>query len=132
MPLCPRNQELAEALLNALSHIVQLTNRQMEAIRKGDHPLIADQDSQLEQAVGEKERALGAWREHAEEHGCCSDHPIRGPPPLQRAQGTLFYAALRRFAGEATLSPTQPGLFLGTLHDAGPKSSIRDIAAPSR
>jgi hypothetical protein len=70
MPIYPRNQELAEALLNALSHIVQLTNRQMEAIRKFDQPLIADLDSQLEQAVGEKERALGAWREHAEEHGC--------------------------------------------------------------
>ena len=70
MPVCPRNQELLDAVLILLSQIVVITNGQMEALRKNDRVRLAELDSQLERAVRERDRALTAWREHMKEHNC--------------------------------------------------------------
>ena len=70
MPICPRNQELLEAILALLSQIVVITNGQMEALRRNDRARLAELDSQLERAVRERDRALTAWREHMKEHNC--------------------------------------------------------------
>ena len=70
MPVCPRNQELLDAVLTLLSLIVTITNGQMEALRKNDRVRLAELDSQLERAVRERDRALTAWRDHMKEHKC--------------------------------------------------------------
>ena len=70
MPICPRNQELLDAVLTLLSLIVTITNGQMEALRKNDRVRLAELDSQLERAVRERDRALTAWRDHMKEHNC--------------------------------------------------------------
>ena len=70
MPICPRNQELLEAILALLSQIVVITNGQMEALRRNDRARLAELDSQLERAVRERDKALTAWREHMKEHNC--------------------------------------------------------------
>ena len=70
MPVCPRNQELLDAVLTLLSLIVTITNAQMEALRKNDRARLGELDSQLERAVHERDRALTAWRDHMKEHNC--------------------------------------------------------------
>jgi hypothetical protein len=70
MPVCPRNQELLDAILTLLSQIVVITNGQMEALRNNDRARLAELDTQLERAVGLRDRALTVWREHMKEHNC--------------------------------------------------------------
>jgi hypothetical protein len=70
MPVCPRNQELLEAILALLSQIVVITNGQIEALRNNDRARLSELDRQLERAVHERDQALTVWREHMKEHNC--------------------------------------------------------------
>jgi hypothetical protein len=56
-----------EELLQALK---QTTLAQLVAFQEKDSSTFTRLDKQLEQLVGEKERAIGAMREHAKEHKC--------------------------------------------------------------
>ncbi|MGH9861417.1 MAG: hypothetical protein ACRD5F_15475 [Candidatus Acidiferrales bacterium] len=67
---CAKNAELAAVVQGVLAKIVDLTKEQSAAFEKRDHGRMMRLDNQLENAIGEKERAIGAWNEHRKEHGC--------------------------------------------------------------
>ncbi len=69
---CPERDRLAEAVNDSLERIVKLTQEQLVVFRKGVLRRFEDLDRELEHAVGEKERRVGALREHEREHGCLS------------------------------------------------------------
>jgi hypothetical protein len=67
---CPRRIELAKDVESALEKLVRITRAAVDAFRKRDHSETERLDRELELALGEKERAVGASREHEKEHGC--------------------------------------------------------------
>ena len=68
--MCPKNQEMVEVIAGKLTQIVELAQAQTEARRNGDRKRAIELDKQLDLLYGEKERSVGAWQEHAAEHGC--------------------------------------------------------------
>jgi hypothetical protein len=53
-----------------LTHLAELARAEAEAIScKSDNTWLAI-DREIEHAVGEKERSLGALKQHQNEHGC--------------------------------------------------------------
>jgi hypothetical protein len=68
--MCAKNQELVEAVVGKLTQMVTLAQAQAEARKKGERERAIELDKQLDLAYGEKERAVGAWKEHTVEHGC--------------------------------------------------------------
>lgn len=67
---CEMQQKLAEEVQRHLSVLVDLAHAEREAVRTGDDALIMMIDKQIEAAIGDKERAMGALRHHRAEHGC--------------------------------------------------------------
>lgn len=63
---CSRLDSDIDAVLNQL---VELTSAQLDAFRAKNHTVVTRLDRELEHAVGRKERAFGAQREHARQHG---------------------------------------------------------------
>ncbi len=70
MPLCPIRRELADTAADILERIIETNKAQIEALRNADFATLIRYDRELENLVGEKERAYGALRQHAQEHGC--------------------------------------------------------------
>jgi len=68
--MCAKNQELRDAVNGKLTDMVNLAQAQAEARRKDDRERAIELDKQLDLAYGEKERAVGAWKEHTVEHAC--------------------------------------------------------------
>lgn len=68
--VCETQQKLAAEVQRYLSVLVDLAQAEREALRSRDDGLIMTIDRQIENAVGEKERAMGALRHHRREHGC--------------------------------------------------------------
>ena len=62
-----RLQKDVEAILDKLR---ELTTLQLEVFRSRDQPEFVRLDKQLELTVGEKERRIGALRQHSADHGC--------------------------------------------------------------
>jgi hypothetical protein len=69
MNRCDDCARLTAEIDAVLKHLVELTTGQLEAFRAGDNTVVARLDKELEHAVGRKERAFGAQREHAHKHG---------------------------------------------------------------
>ena len=67
---CPRQQEIMEELQEHLMRLAALAREEAEAVRTGSENLWMAIDKQIESELGEKERALGALKEHRREHGC--------------------------------------------------------------
>jgi hypothetical protein len=67
---CPKNVELTNAVNSILAKIVELTTAQLTAFQNGQHAEMMRLDKQLENAIGEKERSIGALSEHRKEHAC--------------------------------------------------------------
>lgn len=67
---CTRHDELLEEAQKVLESIHELSAKQVETIEQGVSQRFLSMDRQLELAMGEKERAIGALREHDREHGC--------------------------------------------------------------
>ena len=67
---CEVNAELASAVNEALAELVRLTSAQLLAFRNRDHGELMRLDKIMENAVGVKERAIGAYNEHRRSHGC--------------------------------------------------------------
>jgi hypothetical protein len=66
---CPEKGKLIEAARQSLDKIRKLTDIQYGAVNSyGDAIDSLDQD--LENALGEKERRLGALKQHRKDHGC--------------------------------------------------------------
>ena len=70
MTHCPVEQRLADDVSGALARIVELSKAQYEAFHRNDEGELMRLDKELELAFGEKERSIGALRQHREEHGC--------------------------------------------------------------
>ncbi len=70
MEQCSTRAELAAEVESVLQEIVDLTTQQLDHFRAGTHTVMMDLDRKLENAIGKKERAIGALREHTREHKC--------------------------------------------------------------
>lgn len=53
-----------------LKKVQQISTQQIKALDHLDDKRFARFDQELESAMGEKERAIGALRQHASDHGC--------------------------------------------------------------
>jgi hypothetical protein len=68
--LCLKKAELVAAVQLQLETIAQLALAEADAIKDKTESTWLDIDQKIELAIGEKERAIGALREHRKEHGC--------------------------------------------------------------
>jgi hypothetical protein len=66
---CSRCVELSSFVDEVLEKLVVLTRDQLTAFREQDHNRFMRLDKELELIVGNKERSIGALREHRREHG---------------------------------------------------------------
>ena len=73
---CPEYRRLASYVENVLGNLAQLTTLHLELFRAGDFSACKRIDKELELTVGEKERAIGALRQHMLEHKCQAREPI--------------------------------------------------------
>lgn len=67
---CAEYARLQSQVTAALQLLADLTSAQLEAFQSHNQELFMRLDKDLENAVGLKEWAIGAMREHAREHGC--------------------------------------------------------------
>ena len=67
---CAQYARLQSEVAEILQLIANLTSGQLEAFQTKDQALFIRLDKELENAMGAKERAVGAMRQHAKEHGC--------------------------------------------------------------
>lgn len=66
---CPEQERLVAEVVEALRQIIQIALRQRTALKSNSYgAYILDQE--FAEAVGEKERRLGALLEHERGHGC--------------------------------------------------------------
>jgi len=72
MTPCPKAAELSQSLNEILAHIVDLTKAQLDAFQENREGEMMRLDKELENAIGKKERAIGALREHRREHHCAA------------------------------------------------------------
>ncbi len=66
---CLRQQELIAEVQRHLVRLAQLARAESELI-SGDSEAWLEIDKEIELQIGEKERSMGALRQHREEHGC--------------------------------------------------------------
>ena len=67
---CPQHHNLDNEVQTVLQKLVELTGAQLKAFREQNDREFMRLDKELENAMGEKERAIGALQQHMEEHGC--------------------------------------------------------------
>jgi phage shock protein A len=67
---CPERQRLMGKVQQHLIRIAELSHAAADALANGNENLVREVDSLVEHELGAKERALGALRQHREEHGC--------------------------------------------------------------
>lgn len=77
MANCPEYNRLRSEVENVLGNLAQVTMLLLELFRAGDSQKYQHLDKELELTVGEKERAVGALRQHVREHKCQSTEPSR-------------------------------------------------------
>lgn len=70
MERCPEYVRLRAELENVLGNLAQVTTLLLELFRAGESDRYKHLDKELELTVGEKERAVGALRQHVREHHC--------------------------------------------------------------
>lgn len=68
MNRCEECARLESEVTAALQRLTEITTAQLDAFRAKDNAAVVRLDKELEHAVGVKERALGAQREHARDH----------------------------------------------------------------
>ena len=76
MPKCPELARLESEVENVLGNLAQITTLQLEMFRGRNLENWMKLDKQLELTVGEKERCLGALRQHIREHQCLERDPF--------------------------------------------------------
>jgi hypothetical protein len=67
---CNERAKLEGQANSVLEKLVRLTNAQLEVFQARNHAEFMRLDRELELTVGEKERTIGAVRQHIQEHGC--------------------------------------------------------------
>jgi len=70
MQKCPEYMRLERAVREVLLSLANLATMQAEMFHSGNDAEFVRLDKQLELLVGEKERAIGALRQHAKDHQC--------------------------------------------------------------
>jgi hypothetical protein len=70
MESCPEYDRLRSDVENVLGNLAQVTTLLLELFRAGESDKYKHLDKELELTVGEKERAVGALRQHVKEHHC--------------------------------------------------------------
>lgn len=53
-----------------MQHLIELTTLMRQVFLAGDYRVFSRHDKELENAVGQKERAIGALKQHSLEHRC--------------------------------------------------------------
>lgn len=71
---CREYEQLQAAVLEILEKIVGIVNAQLRAFQERNQASFSALDKTLETTVGEKERRIGAMRQHAIDHKC-QEHP---------------------------------------------------------
>ncbi len=66
---CPERERLAADVNRVLGRITEIAEQQRAALNVSSASFYC-LDRDLELAVGDKERAIGALRQHQKEHGC--------------------------------------------------------------
>ena len=67
---CPQKQLLMQRVQESLVSLSELTRGAVDALKKEDRDTVRRLDNEIETKLGEKERNMGALREHEAEHGC--------------------------------------------------------------
>jgi hypothetical protein len=67
---CAEYARLVAYVENVLGNLAQLTTLHLELFRAGDFSAARRIDMEVETTIGEKERAVGALRQHMLEHKC--------------------------------------------------------------
>ncbi|HXS95975.1 MAG TPA: hypothetical protein VN736_15325 [Candidatus Limnocylindrales bacterium] len=67
---CLLKQQLIDGVQKHLIRLSELAKDAAEALRMQDDMRVDETDREIERELGAKERAMGALREHAREHGC--------------------------------------------------------------
>ncbi len=70
MQKCPEYIRLEVAVSNVLIRLANVATIQAETFRSGNESEFVRLDKEIELIVGEKERAIGALRQHSKEHRC--------------------------------------------------------------
>lgn len=70
MPNCPEYDRLHAEVENVLGNLAQINTTLLELFRSKNISGVHRLDKELELTVGEKERTLGALRQHIKEHRC--------------------------------------------------------------
>lgn len=70
MEKCPEYARLRTEVENVLGNLAQVTTLLLELFRSDNSEKYKHLDKELELTVGEKERAVGALRQHIREHKC--------------------------------------------------------------
>lgn len=68
--MCKEHEELQAAVIEILQKVSAIVTEQLRAFQENDRPRFKALDEALELAVGEKERRIGAVRQHEADHGC--------------------------------------------------------------
>lgn len=67
---CPEYIRLEGEVSAVLQKLTEITSAQLTAFQENDPGKVMRLDKELELAIGEKERSLGALRQHVKEHRC--------------------------------------------------------------
>lgn len=76
MDTCPEYTRLRSELENVLGNLAQVTMLLLELFRSDNSEKYKHLDKELELTVGQKERAVGALRQHVREHRCRPTEPF--------------------------------------------------------
>lgn len=71
---CAEHEQLQSRVLEILEKITAIAGAQLRAFKENDKAAFAALDKATEEAIGEKERRIGALRQHDIDHRCQSDH----------------------------------------------------------
>ena len=75
MGACPEYSRLDHEARTVLQNLTLVTASALDAFRAGDHATFSRLDLEIEKLVGEKERIIGALRQHAKDHKCVPPAP---------------------------------------------------------
>ena len=83
MAACAEQIRLRSELESVLGNLAQVTTLLLELFRSGHSEKYEKLDRELELTVGEKERAVGALRQHIKEHKCSPSESHQAPVDRQ-------------------------------------------------
>jgi hypothetical protein len=67
---CVEKALLMEKVQSTLIKLAKIAHEQSDSLGRGDQKTVLALDKELENSLGEKERQLGAFNQHVEDHGC--------------------------------------------------------------